>query len=105
MDKSVKYILLFFIASFSLVSCTQKQGDKIKIGFSQAMTTDDWRKQMNNSMKIEASLRPEIDLEIIDAQNNIEKQIHDIEKLISNKVDGIIVSPIQSKPLTAIVGK
>lgn len=105
MYQFVKYILLFLIASVSLVSCKQKQGDKIKVGFSQAMTTDDWRKQMNSSIKIEASLRPEVDLTIKDANNNVEKQIEDIERFISNKVDVIIVSPIQSKPLTAVVEK
>lgn len=105
MHKSVKYIMVLFFASFSLVSCKQKQGDKIKVGFSQAMTTDDWRKQMNSSIKIEASLRPEVDLKISDANNNINKQIEDIERFISNKADIIIVSPIQSKPLTAVVEK
>ncbi|TDO82798.1 ABC-type sugar transport system substrate-binding protein [Flavobacterium chryseum] len=105
MYQFVKYILMLFLASLSLVSCKQKQGDKIKVGFSQAMTTDDWRKQMNSSIKIEASLRPEVDLKISDANNNINKQIEDIERFISNKVDVIIVSPIQSKPLTAVVEK
>ena len=105
MYQFVKYILVLFLASLPLVSCKQKQGDKIKVGFSQAMATDDWRKQMNSSIKIEASLRPEVDLTIKDANNNIEKQIEDIERFISNKVDVIIVSPIQSKPLTAVVEK
>ncbi|MFA9190722.1 substrate-binding domain-containing protein [Flavobacterium sp. FZUC8N2.13] len=101
----VKYILLFFLAFISLVSCKQEQKNKIQVGFSQAMTTDDWRKQMNSSMKIEASLRPEVNLTISDANNTIQKQIDDIEKFISNRVDVIIVSPIQSKPLTAVVEK
>lgn len=105
MYQSVKYILMLLLASLSLVSCKQKQGDKIKVGFSQAMTTDDWRKQMNSSIKIEASLQPDVELKISDANNNIEKQIDDIERFISNKVDVIIVSPIQSKPLTAVVEK
>jgi len=96
---------MLFLVSLSLVSCKQKQSDKIKVGFSQAMTTDDWRKQMNSSIKIEASLHPEVELKISDANNNIEKQIDDIERFISNKVDVIIVSPIQSKPLTAVVEK
>jgi ABC-type sugar transport system substrate-binding protein/DNA-binding response OmpR family regulator/nitrogen-specific signal transduction histidine kinase len=105
MYQFVKYILMLFLASLSLVSCSQKQGDKIKVGFSQAMTTDDWRKQMTSSLKIEASLRPEVDLKISDANNNVNKQIEDIERFIANKVDVIIVSPIESKPLTAVVEK
>ncbi|WP_348800029.1 substrate-binding domain-containing protein [Flavobacterium adhaerens] len=105
MYQFVKYILMCFLASVSLVSCKQEQGNKIKVGFSQAMTTDDWRKQMNSSLKIEASLRPEVDLTIADANNNVEKQIEDIERFISKRVDVIIISPIQSKPLTAVVEK
>jgi len=105
MYQFIKYIVLLFAVSLSLVSCKQKQGDKIKVGFSQAMTTDDWRKQMNSSIKIEASLRPEVDLTIKDANNDVNRQIDDIERFISNKVDVIIVSPIQSKPLTAVVEK
>ena len=105
MYQFLKYIVMLLLVSLSLVSCKQKQGNKIKVGFSQAMTTDDWRKQMNSSMKIEASLRPEVELKISDANNNIERQIEDIERFISNKVDIIIVSPIQSKPLTAVVEK
>jgi ABC-type sugar transport system substrate-binding protein/DNA-binding response OmpR family regulator/nitrogen-specific signal transduction histidine kinase len=103
MNHIIKYTLLLFAVSLILLSCKQKRSNKIKVSFSQAMTTDDWRKQMNSSMKIEASLRPEVDLKISDANNNIEKQIEDIEKFIANKADVIIVSPIQSKPLTAVV--
>lgn len=105
MNHIIKYTLLLFVASLSLVSCKEKSDDQIKIGFSQAMTTDDWRKQMNSSIKIEASLRPEVNLTIQDANNNVDKQIEDIERFISNKVDVIIVSPIESKPLTAVVEK
>jgi len=105
MYQLLKYILMLFLVSLSLVSCKQKQTNKIKVGFSQAMTTDDWRKQMNNSLKIEASLQQEVDLTIKDANNNVQKQIEDIEKFIASKVDVIIVSPIESKPLTAVVEK
>ena len=69
------------------------------------MTTDDWRKQMNKAMLIEASMHPEVDLLLYDGNNDIEKQINDIENLIKQKVDVIIVSPIQSKPITEVVEK
>lgn len=105
MHQFVKYILLLFAALLILVSCKEKTGNKIKIGFSQAMATDDWRKQMNSSLKVAASLQPDVDLTIADADNNVEKQIKDIERFIANKADVIIVSPIHSKPLTAVVGK
>lgn len=83
----------------------QTEKDIIYVGFSQAMTTDDWRNQMNKSMQIEASLRPEVKLEIKDAKNSIDQQIKDIEDFITSGADVIIVSPIQSKPITPIVEK
>jgi len=89
----------------SVFACTKQSEKKINIGFSQAMTTDDWRKQMDKSMQIEASLRKDVKLEITDAQNNIAKQIADIESFIAQKKDIIIVSPIQSFPLTQVVKK
>lgn len=56
-------------------------------------------------MLIEASMHPEVELQIYDGNNDIEKQIKDIENLIKEKVDVIIVSPIQSKPITEVVEK
>ena len=97
-------IIIVFVAF--LAGCGKKSdAHKIRIGFSQAMTTDDWRKQMNKAMLIEASMHPEVDLLLYDGNNDIEKQINDIENLIKQKVDVIIVSPIQSKPITEVVEK
>lgn len=102
------FLLLFLVCSTAgIVSCGGRpDGDQtITIGVSQAMSTDDWRQQMNRSMEVEASLRPEVNLKISDAKNNIAKQVRDIEGFIAQKVDVIIVSPIQSRPLTAVVEK
>lgn len=60
---------------------------------------------MNNAMKLQASLDPDINLTILDADYKIEKQIEQIEAFISDSVDLLIVSPIQSKPITPIVQK
>lgn len=75
----------------------------IRIGFSQAMTTDEWRQQMDKSMKIEASLHPEVELIMTDAHNNVATQIQDIKSLIDAQVDVLIVSPIASEPITPVV--
>ncbi len=99
--KAGRLFPVFFL--FLMISCNQLQEDKrIKIGFSQGMTTDDWRKQMNKFMLIEASLHPGVDLTILDARDNVNNQIDDIEKLIRAKADVIIVSPIQSEPLVRV---
>ncbi|RNL84689.1 helix-turn-helix domain-containing protein [Sinomicrobium pectinilyticum] len=102
----IRYCRIFacILLTGIVFSCSGlKDKDRIKIGFSQGMTTDDWRKQMNKSMRLEASLHDNVELTILDADDNVEKQVEDIERLIGDRSDIIIVSPIQSQPLTAVV--
>lgn len=100
------YLALCFLLALFFLSCSGKKNDgKIRIGFSQAMSNDDWRRSMNNSMKLQASMSPEIDLLIKDANYNVLTQIRQIDELIADSVDILIVSPIQSKPITAVVKK
>ena len=102
----VRYFLIAALLLPVLSSCsTANEDNAVKIGFSQGMNTDDWRRQLNKSMVIEASLHPEVQLEIKDANNNVQQQVKDIEKFIDRGVNVIIVSPIEAKPLTAIVEK
>lgn len=102
--KKTRFIIILMALSF--FSCEKdSKGDKIRIGFSQAMTNDDWRRSMINSMKLQASLDPNIDLIIYDANYEVAQQIQQIEKLIADSLDIIIVSPIQSKPITPVVKK
>ncbi len=89
-----------------LNSCTSGEFQQnYKIGFSQAMTTDNWRREMNRAMEIEVSMYPDIGLEIRDSENNIQLQISQIEKFIEEGVNVLIVSPIQSIPLTPVIEK
>lgn len=96
---------LFIYAIFILVSCSKEETKMYTIGFSQTGTNDDWRKSMNQSMEILVGFHPEINLKILDSEDNVDKQIQDIEQLIDEKVDVLIVSPIKSKPITPIVEK
>ncbi|MGB6151488.1 MAG: substrate-binding domain-containing protein [Pricia sp.] len=79
--------------------------DETRIGFSQAMTNDDWRRSMNEVMQLKASLISDVDLVIKDANYKVAQQITQIEQLIADSVDVLIVSPIQSKPVTPVVQK
>ncbi|MDO6519540.1 substrate-binding domain-containing protein [Zobellia uliginosa] len=103
-----KDVLLACIACIVLLisSCNERTSEKkIRIGFSQAMTNDDWRRSMNNSMLLQTSLQPNIELTIRDGNYDVQKQIEQLEGLIADSLDIIIVSPIQSKPITPVVEK
>tara|TARA_R100001369_G_C3321047_1_gene168940 strand:- start:476 stop:3220 length:2745 start_codon:yes stop_codon:yes gene_type:complete len=98
----------FFISVISLFillySCAkQTEEEEIRIGFSQAMFNDEWRQSMNNAMEVQASLYPNVTLSIANANYNVQQQIAQLKDFITDSVDIIIVSPIQSKPITPIV--
>lgn len=83
----------------------QNEPKKNKIGFSQCISKDDWRKSMDHEMKVEASLNPEIDLTIFQANGDVELQKSQIEFMIDNNYDVIIISPLRAKPLVPIIEK
>ena len=95
-------IYYFFVIVLIVFSCNVN--NKNHVGFSQAYGSDEWRLKMNNSLLIHSQIN-NIDLTIYDAGNNISKQIEHIERFISDSVDLIIVSPIESKPITKVIQK
>ncbi|MGB7395485.1 MAG: substrate-binding domain-containing protein, partial [Pricia sp.] len=98
--------VLGILAIACLSSCARTSAEeKVYIGFSQAMTNDDWRRSMNEAMRLKASLDSNIDLVISDANYEVSTQIRQIEEFISDSVDVLVVSPIQSKPITPVVQK
>lgn len=100
----INYNKFFFVLCLILVfACSNTSKKKYKIGFSQCISTDEWRKSMDHEMQVEASLNAEIDFTIFQANGNIELQKSQIEFMIKNRFDVIIVSPLSSEPLVPIV--
>ena len=106
MLRKLSYIILI---SYALLLTSCKLGDdnkaKISIGFSQCIDNDIWRKSMDHSMEVEASLHPEVQLTIYNANRKAKKQISDIEKFINDKVDVIIISPYESDSIVPVIEK
>ncbi|RAJ15920.1 substrate-binding domain-containing protein [Arenibacter echinorum] len=99
-------VFFLFVAAFISIfhSCSDRNNEaEIRIGFSQAMMADEWRQSMNNAMEVQASLYPNVTLSIANANYNVQQQIAQLKDFITDSVDIIIVSPIQSKPITPIV--
>lgn len=99
-----KVIVLFF-SCFLILSCSHRKNKIYTIGFSQCVGDDLWRKQMINEMKIEASFYDNINLIIEDAKGNSDLQVNQIQNLLDRKVDLLIISPNESKPITPIAEK
>ncbi|MCW3094273.1 MAG: monosaccharide transporter substrate-binding protein family [Ferruginibacter sp.] len=96
----------FLVALVILSSCNSLvEKKKYTIGFSQCTLGDSWRKTMQKEMERELSFHPEINFIIKDANLSSEKQIEQIQELVDEKVDLLLVSPNQAKPITSIVDK
>jgi ribose transport system substrate-binding protein len=75
------------------------------IGMSQCNLGEPWRVQMNKDIEAAAAEHPEIKLIAVDAQNKSETQQAQVRDLINQKVNLIIISPKESRPLTKPVGE
>ncbi|MBC8602862.1 substrate-binding domain-containing protein [Parabacteroides acidifaciens] len=97
--KHIYYIAL--LLSLLLSACGGKEKTYV-IGISQCMTDDDWRQAMIREVGIEASNYDNLKVIIKDADSNNDRQIEQIRELIRQKVDVLVISPLESAPLTAV---
>ena len=99
--KHTYYIAL--LLSLLLSACVGGgKGKDYVIGISQCMTDDDWRQAMIREVGIEASNYDNLKVIIKDANSNNDRQIEQIRELIKQKVDVLVISPLESAPLTAV---
>ena len=99
-----KLFFLLSLTGFLNFSCNKKEKRKhFVIGFSQCTTHDVWRKYMQKEMERELSFHPEVNLIVKDADLSSKKQIEQIQQLIDERVDLLIASPAEAKPVTPII--
>lgn len=96
-----RYSILAFLLLLS-ISCSSPEEPKYRIVFLQCCH-DEWRDVMNSEMKRELAFHPEIKLEIIESYSNTEMQVEQVRALAKQKVDLLIITPNEAKPLTAVI--
>lgn len=97
---------LFVLLCAGLSSCNvKKHKKKYTVGFSQCTMVNKFRSSMLQEMKRELSFHPDIDFIFRDANGSAARQIEQIQELIGQKVDLLIVTPIEAAPITPIVEK
>ncbi len=76
-------------------------GKKFLIGMSQCNLGEPWRVQMNKDLEEAAAQHPdEIEFVAKDAQGKSTAQQSQVREFIQQKVDLLIISPMESRPLT-----
>ncbi len=73
---------------------------KFTIGMSQCNLGEPWRVQMNKDIEEAAKAHPEINIIYRDASNKSESQQAQVREFIQQRVNLIIISPKESRPLT-----
>jgi ribose transport system substrate-binding protein len=73
------------------------------IGFSQANLGEPWRVAMNAEVAEAAKAHPDLEIVYADAQQDNAKQVADVENFLRQKIDLLIISPNEAKPLTPVV--
>jgi len=75
------------------------------VGMSQCNLNEPWRKQMNKDIADAAAGHKNLRVLFKDAQNDVAVQQDQVREFITQKVDLLIISPKESKPLTAPVAE
>ncbi|MET4105673.1 substrate-binding domain-containing protein [Hymenobacter sp. UYP22] len=97
------HVLALSLLSFWLGGCTSEAKEPVyRIGFSQCTTNDAWRRAMLAGMEKELSFHPNVQFQMLDANNDSDLQRRQVRELIRQKVDLLLISPNQSGPLTAL---
>ncbi len=78
--------------------------DKYVIGFSQCTVKEPWRVEFNKRLKECAEKKfPQVQLDMLDADDKTEKQVGDVKSFIRRGVDAILLSPKESAGLAGVV--
>jgi ribose transport system substrate-binding protein len=97
--------LALLAAAAAALGPAQEPKKKFLVGFSQCNNAEPWRQAMNAAAKAEAGKHPEIELVFADAAQDNAKQVADVENFLTQKIDLLIISPNEAKPLTKVVRK
>ncbi|APG09986.1 hypothetical protein BKD09_16800 [Bradyrhizobium japonicum] len=98
--------LLEAVGSDLTAANAYKKSPPWKIGFSLPGTSNTWLVQMTEEARLEAGVHPEIGEFLVTNSNySAQKQVADIEDLLTKNVDAIILSPVSPPAVTPVIEK
>jgi inositol transport system substrate-binding protein len=90
----MKRILMSLAAGAVLITTSAAHAEKI--GVSMSAFDDNFLTVVRNSMSTEAAKQKDVSVQFEDAQNDVGKQLNQIQNFIAQKVDAIIVNPVDT---------
>ncbi|MDO4496208.1 MAG: substrate-binding domain-containing protein [Bacteroidales bacterium] len=92
------FVMAALSSGITLNSCedfTSQDNPSIHIGVSQC-AGDQWRDKMNDEMRREAIFHHDITFDFCNAQENPQKQDHDVDSLLNAGIDLLVIAPTDS---------
>jgi ribose transport system substrate-binding protein len=85
--------------------CGSGRQTRFLVGFSQCNLGEPWRVAMNAEVTARARDFPDLQVVFADAQQDNAKQVADVENFLRQRIDLLMISPNEARPLTPIVEK
>jgi inositol transport system substrate-binding protein len=90
----MKRVLMALVTGAVLAASSAAQAEKI--GVSMSAFDDNFLTVVRNAMSADAAKQQGVRLQFEDAQNDVGKQLNQIQNFIAQKVDAIIVNPVDT---------
>ncbi|WAP66765.1 sugar ABC transporter substrate-binding protein [Jiella pelagia] len=91
-----------FLISVALVGSMMSSASAETIGVSMALFDDNFLTVLRNGMVEQAREMDGVDIQVEDAQNDVAKQLNQIQNFIAGGVDAIIVNPVDTSATEAM---
>jgi ribose transport system substrate-binding protein len=91
------------LAALAAAACGPRSPATHLVGFSQCNLGEPWRVAMNAEVAARAKDFPDMAIVFADAQQDNAKQVADVENFLRQRVDLLMISPNEAKPLTPVV--
>lgn len=99
------FVGLVVIFTGSMIGCGGGDGTKHLVIFSQANNAEPYRAAQNAQMERLWGQYDDVELQILDAQQDNQQQIAQIEATIRKGPDLLIVAPNEPRPVTEVMGE
>jgi ribose transport system substrate-binding protein len=93
------------VALLATAACGTRSSATHLVGFSQCNLGEPWRVAMNADVAARARDFPDLEIVFADAQQDNAKQVADVENFMRQRVDLLMISPNEAKPLTPVVDR
>ncbi len=100
--KRIIVLLLLALLGMNVYAAGSSEKETIRIGVSMSTLANPYFVTMKDS-GVATAAKLGVELIVLDAQDDVTKQIANIQDLISRKVNGLIINPVDSDAIVSVV--